>query len=79
LYVSDGKETENKDTKLSNSESSENKENESDELDSVNISTSSFYGKMAYPIEIWTQSSLNVVIAIFCNLMWTAALLAKEL
>ena len=76
MFVSHGKETENNDTKPSNS--TENEENESDELDSLNISTS-FYGKMAYPIEIWAQSSLNAVLAIFCNLMWTAALLAGEI
>ena len=76
MFLPHGKETENNDTKPSNN--TENEENQSDELDSLNISTS-FYGKMAYPIEIWAQSSLNAVLAIFCNLMWTAALLAGEL
>lgn len=72
MLVFNGKETEKKDTKLLN------KSEGNDDLNLFNKS-SSFYGEMAYPIEIWTQSSLNAVLAVFCNLMWTAALVAGEL
>lgn len=43
------------------------------------VMSSSFYGKMAYPIGIWVQSSMIAVLSVLCNLMWTASLLAEEL
>ncbi len=40
--------------------------------------SSSFYGKMAYSIGIWVQSSMIAVLFVLCNLMWVALLLVEE-